>query len=154
MLHDQIESLRILTQAHITTLLRAVEDLQAAPSRLYADASECLHAALTHASSGADAPSPRAILRKSTASQFSLVGGSQMWGSGEQSRRGGHGEGSSEGSGVLVDSTDLGQVKRGWDWRREIGERLPEGREAEALVRMVRVRVTEKVARAWMEGEG
>ncbi|KAL9086927.1 MAG: hypothetical protein Q9165_006933 [Trypethelium subeluteriae] len=166
------QSPRILSPPHLTTLLRATEDLRAAPSRLAADGADCLHAALTHAraSAGADAPSPRALLLKKSASnvssQFEMVGGSAsgsgMWSSGERERerertsragRGTGGQSSNEGSGVLVESGGGGKVERGWDWRVGLREEdVGPGKEGELVVRLVRVGVAEEVARGWLEG--
>ncbi|KAI9686448.1 MAG: hypothetical protein M1820_010632 [Bogoriella megaspora] len=135
---------RILTTPQLMVLLYAAEDLQTCPSRIYGSANECLRASLSQFLDGASAPLPRQIvLRKSTSnvsSLFSMIG-SEMLGSREVERS--RDERSSEGSGVLV----MGDIRRGWDWRRG----LKEGTEGEALLRLLRMGVAEEMAKAWLE---
>ncbi|KAJ9648222.1 hypothetical protein H2199_001075 [Coniosporium tulheliwenetii] len=133
---------RVLDITQLYTLLRAVEDLESAPSSIYDQCEDCLQSALSHAN-GAEPPSPRAMLKKSisnlTAStQFSMVG-SSMLASRENIAP------STEGSGVLV----KGEVKRGWDWRKGLSRNAG----GEDVLRVLRLGVAQEMARAWVEGE-
>ncbi|OCL07654.1 hypothetical protein AOQ84DRAFT_354868 [Glonium stellatum] len=139
---------RVLTLSHLYTLLAAIEDLQTSPSLIYAQCEECFASTLA-AAHGADAPSPRTMLKKSisnlttASSQFSLVG-SSMLGSGS----GGEGQ-STESSAVLIKSGNVGDVKRAWDWRKGFAKDVS----GLDVLRVLRLGIAEEIGRAWVEGE-
>ncbi|KAF2091242.1 hypothetical protein K490DRAFT_33755 [Saccharata proteae CBS 121410] len=135
----------VLKSADLDILLRAVEDVQTAPSLVYAQCEEHLSAALRAAHGGGGGgemqQQPRS-LRKSVrdlgASAFSLVGSS------------------TEGSGVLVGGSEGGSgvlgkvdVERGWDWRKGLGR----GQGGKDVCRVLRLGLARQVAFEWMGGE-
>jgi hypothetical protein len=137
-------SVRIFNLPQLFELLRAVEDLQTIGQRIYAKCEEVFQSALENVQGG-DLPSPRALLRKETSSmtassQFSMVGSSLL-----NSKELGT-VGSSEGSGVLIKS---GEVKRGWDWRQGLRRNLT----GADILKVVRLSLSEEVAKAWAHGE-
>jgi hypothetical protein len=131
---------RYFTTTDAFSLLRAAEDLQTAPTRIYSQCEEFLQATIANAF-GADPPSPRAILKKSItgltgSSQFSIIGSSVM---GSQPTN------STESSGVLV-KRDL---KRQWDWRQGLQRHAM----ADDVIRLLRLGLAKELARATVEGE-
>ncbi|EKG13936.1 Nuclear pore complex protein Nucleoporin Nup85-like protein [Macrophomina phaseolina MS6] len=139
---DITDPKRLLSSADISILMRAAEDLQTAPSLVYAQCEEHLQAALAHAHGTAPANiSPPRSLKKSvsnlTASSYSLIGSSVL-------------QPSTEGSGVLVgegSSTLSRDAKRGWDWRRG----LQQGAKGKDVCDFLRARAAQELARAWAE---
>jgi hypothetical protein len=136
---------RILSTDRLLTLLRAAEDLETVNPKIFARCEDMLRAAVGNAHGG-DAPSPRALLRKSTSgltasSQFSLVESSAMLGSQESK---GSGK-ASEGSGVLVN----GDLKRGWDWRKG----LSQSAKGADVMKILRYAVAQEMGRVWAVGD-
>jgi len=136
---------RTLTLPHLYTLLAAVEDLQTAPSLIYAQCEECFSSTLASAG-GARPTSPRSLLKRATSnlttasSQFSLVGSSML---GSESRGE---EQSTENSGVLVRGAKT-EYKRAWDWRVGFGQTA----KGEDVCRLLRLGIAEEIGRAWVE---
>ncbi|KAK8208497.1 Nup85 nucleoporin-domain-containing protein [Phyllosticta capitalensis] len=132
---------RLLSLDDLTTLLGAVEDLQTAPSLVYAQCEEHLQAALAQGQNQGGAAalntSPPRALKKSisnlTGSSYSLLGGS------------GSLLPSTEGSGVLVAGAD---GKKGWDWRKGVRK----GVVGSDLCGFLRKAIAEEVGRAWVDG--
>ncbi|OJD34349.1 nuclear pore complex subunit nup85 [Diplodia corticola] len=132
---------RLLSSSDLSTLMRAAEDLQTAPSLVYAQCEEHLQAALAHAhGTGSSNMEPPRSLKKSvsnlTASSYSLMGSSVFQ--------------STEGSGVLVDGesgTLSKDAKRGWDWRRG----LSHGAKGKDVCDFLRAKAAQELARAWAE---
>ncbi|KAL1636677.1 hypothetical protein SLS58_009664 [Diplodia intermedia] len=132
---------RLLSSFDLSTLMRAAEDLQTAPSLVYAQCEEHLQAALAHAhGTGSSNMEPPRSLKKSvsnlTASSYSLMGSSIFP--------------STEGSGVLVDGesgTLSKDAKRGWDWRRG----LAHGAKGKDVCDFLRAKAAQELARAWAE---
>lgn len=135
---------RVLGDEQLFTLLRVVEDLQTISPKVFGKCEDLYRSALNNASTG-DVPSPKALLKRGESSglsgmtgssAFSLVG-SGMLGSQES---GSSGKGS-EGSGVLV----RGNVRRGWDWRKGVGQSVGGG----DVLKVLRVGVARELGRAW-----
>lgn len=129
--------------------MRAAEDLQTAPSLVYAQCEEHLQAALAHAhgstgTGNSNNVEPPRSLKKSisnlTASSYSIMGSTS-----------GVLPSSTEGSGILVgESGALSKdAKRGWDWRRG----LQRGAKGKEVCGFLRVRAAQELARAWADGE-
>lgn len=137
----------ILSTEQLGAVLRAAEDLQTVSPKVFARAEELGRSALANAA-GKEAPSPKALLKKRessglSGSAFSFVG-SQMLGSQESGGSGRSGR-TSEGSGVLV----AGNVKRGWDWRRGVGQSAS----GEDVLKVLRWAVAGEVGRGWSSEE-
>lgn len=136
-----IDPKRFFSSSDLSVLMRAAEDLQTAPSLVYAQCEEHLQAALAHAHGTATSNmSPPRSLKKSvsnlTASSYSLVGSSVLP--------------STEGSGVLVgdgSGTLSKDAKRGWDWRQG----LQKGSKGKDVCDFLRARAAQELARAWAE---
>ncbi|KAF2139801.1 uncharacterized protein K452DRAFT_231551 [Aplosporella prunicola CBS 121167] len=125
---------RLLSLVNLATLSQAVEDLQTAPSLVYAQCEEHLQATLGQVHGGGAAPtaSSSALLKKSVSSSFSMIGGS-----------------TTEGSGVLVDRSEGAlDAKRGWDWRRGVQG----GAKGRDVCGVLRLGIAREVGRAWAEG--
>ncbi len=137
---DQREPTLSLSQ--IDTLLKAIEDLQTVPPRVYAACNEFFQTVVA-STQGLKRSSPMDLLKKSTSSlsgtsSYSLVGSSVL---AAQLQR------SIGSSGIMV----KGNVKRGWDWRRG----LSAGQTGEHVVQMLRFGLAKDLARAWvMEADG
>ena len=131
-----------ITPSQIDTLLKAIEDLQTVPSRIYAACNEFFNT-VSASTQGLKGSSPMDLLKKSTSnvsgtSSFSLVGSSML---ASQLQR------SIGNSGVLVKAN----VKRGWDWRKG----LTTNTTGENILQMLRLGLAKDLARAWiMEADG
>ncbi|KAI9807732.1 MAG: hypothetical protein M1826_004476 [Phylliscum demangeonii] len=136
---------RLVSLAQAFELLKAIEDLQAAPHRLYTLAEDLFHAVVSGGERRSDAPSSGARLKQSTSSltgssaAFSFLGGS-MLGSAVAS-------GALDASGVFAVKPDL---ERGWDWR----EGLPPDVSARDLLQMLRLALATELSRAWLSTDG
>jgi len=132
---------RVLGDAQLYALLRAVEDLQTVSPRVVAACDDLFRAAAANAR-GAEAPSPTALLRKRESSGlsgsdvFSMLG-SNVLGS-EASGQSGR---TSEGSGVLV----KGNARRGWDWRAGLSPNAT----AEDVLKILRYTIAGELGTAW-----
>jgi hypothetical protein len=131
-----------ITPSQIDTLLKAIEDLQTVPPRIYAACNEFFNTVIA-STQGLKGSSPMDLLKKSTSnisgtSSFSLVGSSLL---ASQLQR------SIGNSGVLVKSN----VKRGWDWRKGVTANTT----GENILQMLRLGLAKDLARAWiMEADG
>jgi hypothetical protein len=132
----------VITTSQIDTLLKALEDLQTVPPRVYGACNEFFQTVIA-STQGLKGSSPMDLLKKSTssvsgASSFSLVGSSML---ASQLQR------SIGNSGVLV----KGNVKRGWDWRRG----LSSGTTGENILQMLRLGLAKDLAKVWvLEADG
>ncbi|KAL8973627.1 MAG: hypothetical protein Q9197_002133 [Variospora fuerteventurae] len=162
---DQPE--RELTLPQCLDLLKAIEDLQTATSRVYGQCEECFRCTLTNGQpqqrqrqqqqGQQKRPDAREMLKKSisnvtsSSSAFSLIESSMMMGSETRESTGSEGvmvnmlqdAGGSPGDERGEDSP------RGWDWRRGVSA---DASGAE-LLRMMRLGLAKDIARAWVEGE-
>jgi hypothetical protein len=131
-----------LASPQIDTLLKAIEDLQTVPSRIYAACNEFFQTVIA-STQGLKGSSPMDLLKKSTSSMsgtssYSLVGSSML---ASQLQR------SIGNSGVLV----KGNVKRGWDWRRG----LSAGTTGEDILQILRFGLANDLAKVWiLEADG
>lgn len=126
-----------IAPSQIDTLLRAIEDLQTVPQRIYAACNEFFQTVIA-STSGLKGSSPLDLLKKSTSSMsgtssYSMVGSSIL---ASQLQR------SIGNSGVMV----KGNVKRGWDWRRG----LSAGSTGEDILRILRLGLTKDLAKVWI----
>jgi hypothetical protein len=132
----------VITPSQIDILLKAIEDLQTVPRRVYSACDEFFQTVMASAQ-GLKGSSPMDLLKKSTSSlsgtsNFSLVGSSMF---ASQLQR------SMSSSGVLVKAN----VKRGWDWRRG----LPANIKGDEIMRILRLGLAKEIARAWvLEADG
>ncbi|KAI9778940.1 MAG: hypothetical protein M1835_004806 [Candelina submexicana] len=142
----------ILNLSQTFSLLKAIEDLQTAPSRVYGICNACFNSSLASYHGMQTPASPRAMLKKSLSSMTSSSGFSfEMLGSGQSSFKESRGKDSGGrrsigSSGVLVGG-DGKEVKRGWDWRKGITR---EGK-AEDVLRILRVGLAKELARGWID---
>jgi hypothetical protein len=126
----------------IDTLLKAIEDLQTVPSRIYAACNEFFQTVIA-STPGLKGSSPMDLLKKSSSSMsgtssYSMVGSSML---ASQLQR------SIGNSGVMV----KGNVKRGWDWRRG----LSAGTTGDDILRMLRFGLAKDLANVWiLEADG
>jgi len=131
-----------ITPSQIDTLLKAIEDLQTAPPRIYAGCNEFFQTVLA-STPGLKGSTPMDLLKKSTSSMsgtssYSMVGSSML---ASQLQR------SIGNSGVLV----KGNIKRGWDWRRG----LSAGTTGEDILRILRFGLAKDLAKVWiLEADG
>jgi len=129
----------ILTASQISTLLRAIEDIQAVGPRIYSGCTEFLQTVISSAQ-GLSGSSPSDMLRKSTSSMSGTSGSFEMVGSSmyaSQFQR------SIRNSGVIVKAN----IKRGWDWR----EGVQAGTSAEDVLRILRLGLAKDLAKAWLK---
>lgn len=131
-----------LDPSQIDTLLKAIEDLQTVPTRVYAACNEFLQTVIASAQ-GLKGSSPMDLLKKSNSSisgtsSYSLVGSSML---ASQLQR------SIGNSGVIV----KGNVKRGWDWRRGLSASTT----GEDILRILRFGLANDLAKVWiLEADG
>lgn len=131
-----------IAPSQIDTLLKAIEDLQAVPSRVYAACNEFFQTVIA-STPGLKGSSPMDLLKKSTSSMsgtssYSMVGSSML---ASQLQR------SMGNSGVIV----KGNIKRGWDWRRG----LSAGTTGEDVLRILRLGLAKDLAKVWiLEADG
>lgn len=127
----------------IDVLLKAVEDLQSVgdDNRVYRSAEEFFQLVLASVPGGPKGSTPADLMmRKSTTAaggtggSFVLAGSQMLAGKLQRSISGG-------GGGVKRD------VRRGWDWRREVKA----GTTGEEFLRRLRVGLTKDLARLWLE---
>ncbi|KAF2189212.1 hypothetical protein K469DRAFT_723963 [Zopfia rhizophila CBS 207.26] len=137
---------RTLTLQHLYSLLAAIEDLETAPSMIFAQCEECFSSTLA-AAHGANVPSSLSrSLHKSTSnlttasSQYSLIG-SQDLGSLEGQ--------STESSAVLIKGGNVNDANRAWDWRKGFGKEA----KGSDVLRILRLGIAREIGRAWAEGE-
>lgn len=121
----------------IDTLLKAIEDLQTVPPRVYGACNEFFQTVIA-STPGLKGSSPMDLLKKSTSSMsgtssYSMVGSSML---ASQLQR------SIGNSGTIV----KGNVKRGWDWRRG----LSAGTTGEDILRMLRFGLAKDLAKVWI----
>lgn len=126
-----------LTASQIDILLKAIEDLHAVGPRIYSACSDFLETVIA-SSPDLRGSTPADMLRKSTSnmsgtSSFSLVGSSMLASQLKQSM------GS---SGVLV----KGNIKRGWDWRRNLDAKTT----GVDVLRVLRLGLAKDLAKAWL----
>jgi hypothetical protein len=131
-----------IAPSQIDTLLKAIENLQSVPPRIYAACNEFFQTVLA-STPGLKGSSPMDLLKKSTSSMsgtssYSMVGSSML---ASQLQR------SIGNSGILV----KGNVKRGWDWRRG----LSAGTTGEDVLRILRLGLAKDLAKVWiLEADG
>ena len=139
----------ILQQQHNFTLLSAIESLETVSRNIYMRCEDCLTSTLSSYHNNQSPPSSREMMRKTvssltSSSGFSLVGSEML---GESMTSGG-------GSGSMVKLGDrrtkngikTDEVKRGWDWRKEV-QRDANG---EDVLRTLRRGIAKDMARAWV----
>lgn len=124
----------LLSPDQIDVLLKAIEDLQTVPQRVYAACNEFFETVVASAQ-GLKGSSPMDLLRKSTSSlsgtsSFAMVGSSMMASQFQKSM----GD-----SGVLTKEN----ARRGWDWRK----RLTAGMTSGDILRILRYGLARDVAR-------
>ncbi|KAI9719225.1 MAG: hypothetical protein M1812_003555 [Candelaria pacifica] len=144
----------MLTLSQTFSLLKAIEDIQTAPSRVYGICNDCFNSTLASYHGTQPHTSPRAMLKKSLSSMTSSSGFSliDMSGSGQSSFKESKGKSNGGGrsigsSGVLVGAGGK-EVKRGWDWRKGIGRQG----NAEDVLRILRLGLAKELARLWIDG--
>jgi hypothetical protein len=131
-----------IAPSQIDTLLKAIEDLQTVPSRIYAACNEFFQTVIA-STPGLKGSSPMDLLKKSSSSMsgtssYSMVGSSML---ASQLQR------SIGNSGVMV----KGNIKRGWDWRRG----LSAGTTGDDILRMLRFGLAKDLAKVWiLEADG
>jgi len=136
------KSLLSLPQCFV--LLKAIEDLQTVTPRVYSKCEDCFRSTLA-AFQGRGAPaSPRELLKKTmssmtSAGSFSLVGSSML----ESEPSGGM-----NGSRALIRPEE--EEKRGWDWRKGLGEDV----KGEDVLRILRLGLAKDIAKHWITSAG
>jgi hypothetical protein len=126
-----------ITASQIDTLLKAIEDLQTVPTRIY-DACNDFFQTIIASTPGLKGSSPSDLLKKSSSSMsgtssYSMVGSSMLASQLKQSVGN---------SGVMV----KGNVKRGWDWRRG----LSAGATGDDILRTLRFGLAKDLAKVWI----
>lgn len=155
----------VLNSAHITALLKAVDDVETAPSSVYKLSEACLKACLaSYRGDDSVGKSTPDLAVSSATLGFSLIGSGELNGTGTGTTN----SKESEGSGVLVDSngsvngngnsnndgssTELkdggNKVQRGWDWRRGFGD--DDDVKGETVIRILRLQLAREMAGAWV----
>jgi hypothetical protein len=124
----------LITPYQIDVLLKAIEDLQTVPERVYSACNEFFQTVIA-STQGMKGSSPTDLLKKSTSSMsgtssFAMVGSSIL---ASQLQR------SIGSSGVLVKEN----VQRGWDWRKG----LTSGMTSKDVLRILRHGLAREVAR-------
>lgn len=132
-----------ITLDQIDVILKAIEDLQAVGSRLYDICEDFLQVVLAATPGGLKGSTPADLLKKSTASAGGssyVLGGSSMVVSQLQKSLGG-------GSAMTVGKN----VKRGWDWRKEMMVKT----RGEDIMRRLRLGLAKDLAVLWLaEADG
>lgn len=148
---------RELSLSQCVDLLKAIEDLQTATSRVYEQCKECFRCTLTngHPRQHRNRLDVKGMLKTSisnttasSSSAFSLIENSMM---DSETRE------STGSEGVMVDMVECpggavprrNDIRRGWDWRKGVSA---DASGAE-LLRMMRLGLARDMARAWVEGE-
>ncbi|KAL9007053.1 MAG: hypothetical protein Q9188_000176 [Gyalolechia gomerana] len=148
---------RELSLSQCVDLLKAIEDLQTATSRVYEQCEECFRCTLTngHPRQHRNRLDVKGMLKTSisnttasSSSAFSLIENSMM---DSETRE------STGSEGVTVDVVEFpggavprrDDMRRGWDWRKGVSA---DASGAE-LLRMMRLGLARDMARAWVEGE-
>ncbi|KAF2853384.1 hypothetical protein T440DRAFT_304146 [Plenodomus tracheiphilus IPT5] len=136
---------RTLTLQHLYSLLSALEDLDTAPSMIRTQCEEVLRTTL-HAAHASSTLSSSSHLQHSTSnisSTYSLINSTDLQSTGASASN------SVAHSAVMGHGGGIGDVRRGWDWRKGFGQ----GKGGEDVLRVLRLGVAREVARAFADGE-